>query len=284
MNTTLRELSRDYRRIAAAIEYLDDQLPEQPDLQSVARHVHLSQAHLQRVFSRWAGVSPKRFLQYLTLDYTKDLLRNRESVLAASAAAGLSSVSRIHDLYVSCEGVSPNQYGRGGVGLAIDYGFHATPFGECLAAATDRGLCCLRFVGSDRSAALAELRKDWPRAQLRKHDRRSGELVERIFARPWQADKPLCLNVKGTNFQIQVWQALLKIPGGGVLSYSDLAARLGRAGASRAVAGAVARNPIHYLIPCHRVIRNTGAFGGYHAGVTRKRVLLGWEAARLHGR
>ena len=268
-----------YRTVEQAIEYLQDHAREQPRLAEVAARVGLSEFHFQRRFSEWAGISPKRFLQYLTKEYAKEALRNREDVLGAAYAAGLSSPGRLHDLLVTCEAVSPGEQRSRGEGVAIAYGFHATPFGECLIAVTARGICRLAFVGADgREAQIGELRRDWPRALLARDQEATEEPVSSIFD-PANRGKPLHLWVRGSNFQIKVWEALLRIAPGELASYEQVARAVGHPRASRAVGAAVGANPIAVLIPCHRVIRKAGDFGDYRWGITRKRALVGREAA-----
>lgn len=268
-----------YRTVEQAIEYLTDHAREQPRLADVAARVGLSEFHFQRRFSEWAGISPKRFLQYLTKEYAKEALRNREDVLSAAYAAGLSSPGRLHDLLVTCEAVSPGEQRLRGEGIAIDYGFHATPFGECLIAVTARGICRLAFVGADgRGAQLAELERHWPRARLSQDQETTARWVSSVFGRA-ERDKPLHLWVKGSNFQIKVWEALLRIAPGELVSYEQVARAVGLPRASRAVGAAVGANPVAVLIPCHRVIRKAGDFGDYRWGLPRKRALVGREAA-----
>ncbi len=272
----------DYARIEQAIGYLDAHFREQPSLAEIAAQVHLSEFHFQRLFKRWAGVTPKRFLQYLTVHYTGELLRNDHKVLEASLRAGLSGPGRLHEQFVNVQAMTPGEAQRRGAGLTIRYGLHPSPFGDCLLARTARGICALRFIDANEAAdALSELRREWPAAHWVEDVAGGAGLAAELFEAPYKAtDKRIELDLKGTNFQLQVWQALLRIPPGEVIAYQDLAEDLGRPEASRAVAGAVAKNPIAYLIPCHRVIRATGAFSGYRWGVTRKKALLGWEAAR----
>lgn len=272
--------SRDYQRVESIIQWLDAYHEDQPTLREVAAAAGISEFTLQRLFSRWAGISPKRFLQFLTLEHSKALLRGSHSILSAGESSGLSSVSRVHDLFVNCHAATPGEYRRGGAGLEIRYGFHDTPFGECLVAANDRGLCNLLFVAGDRAGTLADLAAQWPAARLSRDDRAVRAFVNRVFSRSWSRRDPLYINVKGTGLQIQVWQALLRLPEGSLVSYQDLAEASGAPDAVRAVANAVARNPIHYLIPCHRVIRKTGAFGGYRGGLERKKALIAWESGR----
>lgn len=289
MTTNGRQASEDYRRIERAIRFLDEHTDRQPGLEAVADHLRLSPSHTQRLFSRWAGISPKRFLQVLTTEHAKRLLAKSRDVLSVTHETGLSSTSRLHDHLVTCEAVTPGEFKRRGEGLEIAHGFHSSPFGECRVAVTDRGVCGLAFVqGGDRDAALRELRRRYERALWRHEPERIDTVAERIFAswRPEAGDddrRPLHLLLAGTNFQIRVWEALLRIPPGLVVSYGDLAEHLGDPRASRAVGGAVGANPIPYLIPCHRVIRSSGAFGNYGGGVVRKKALLAREqGTRVH--
>jgi AraC family transcriptional regulator of adaptative response/methylated-DNA-[protein]-cysteine methyltransferase len=272
-------MNSDYARIEKAIRYLDAHRAEQPALAAVARHVGLSSAHFQRMFTRWAGISPKRFLQHRTAEIVKRLLRERRSVLDASYEAGLSGSSRLHDLIVNAEAVSPGEFQRAGEGLVVKFGFHPSPFGECLIAVTPRGICHLAFVNPvSRHAALERLRHDWPRAELRADQGATREVVAKAFPVGGRAKlPPLSLHIKGTNFQLKVWEALLDIPDGGVTTYGDIAGSLHLPGASRAVGTAVGSNPVSWLIPCHRVIRSTGELGGYAWGIERKKVMLRTE-------
>ncbi|MFL5580882.1 MAG: methylated-DNA--[protein]-cysteine S-methyltransferase [Gemmatimonadaceae bacterium] len=278
----------DYERVERAIGYLDRHHRTQPSLAEVAASVGLSEFHFQRLFLRWAGISPKRFVQFLSADYARRLLRESRNVLETSYEAGLSGPGRLHDLLVTVDAVTPGEVRSRGETLSILHGFHETPFGECLIAVTARGVCGLYFVQhGDRAAAAQLLEREWPEADRREDARFTAGYVERIFAPGGLAagvgDDPLGVLVKGTNFQIKVWEALLRIPPGELVTYEDLAAAVGQPGASRAVGNAVGSNPISYLIPCHRVIRKTGAFGNYGGGPLRKRAMLGWEAARRSG-
>ena len=275
--------ARDYERIARAIAYLRQHAGEQPGLPTVARHLHMSEHHFQRLFTRWAGVSPKRFVQYLTVEHAKSRLAGTGSVLDLAGAVGLSGPGRLHDLFVTLEAMSPGEYRAGGSGIVIRHGVHPTPFGPALVAMTARGICGLHFVDEDREA-VARLRADWPEAELREDHAGTAPLVEGIF-RPLasNAERPLALLVKGSNFQIKVWRALLELPAGSVATYGRIAARVGAPGAARAVGGAIGANPVAWLIPCHRVIQETGILGGYRWGTDRKATMLGWEAARYAG-
>src|SRR5207245_487043 len=276
------EACEDYRRIERAIAFLQEHFLAQPDLAAIAKHVHLSEFHFQRLFTRWAGVSPKRFLQCLTLEHAKEQLAHSKPVLEVTFDAGLSSPSRLYDLFVNVEAVTPGEFKSRGAGLKIRYGLHASRFGTCLLAVTERGICRLAFVPRARKdEAVEELKRQWRDAQVVESPSTTAAFVERIFARPQSNDEtPLNLLLAGTNFQLKVWQALLRIPIGAVISYQTLACEVCSGRASRAVANAVANNPIAYLIPCHRVIRNTGVIGDYRWGNVRKRALLAWEAAR----
>jgi AraC family transcriptional regulator of adaptative response/methylated-DNA-[protein]-cysteine methyltransferase len=253
-------------------------------LKEIAASVSLSEYHFQRLFTRWVGISPKRFLQFLTKEYAKELLERSEDLLAVAYETGLSSPGRLHDLFVSCEAVTPGEFKNRGEGLTVVYGFHPSPFGECLLALTERGICGLSFVQPGRrDPALDALRGRWRKASLRQDTARTRPLVGQIFARYAGQDSPLQLFLSGTNFQIKVWEALLRIPAGAVVSYQDVAVFIGMPDAARAVSNAVAHNPIPVVIPCHRVIRKMGDLGGYHYGTARKKALLGWEAAQVNG-
>lgn len=269
----------DYERIERAIRYLVQHRLEQPSLAEVAAEVGLSESHLQRVFRRWAGVSPKRFLQYLTAAHAKRLLRAGTSVLETTLATGLSAPSRLHDLFVSLEAMTPGEYKRLGADLTIRFGVHDSPFGPALVAATPRGVCWLSFVEpGETELHVRELADRWPLSRLAEDPAATAPLAERIFESQ-RADAPLNVLVRGTNFEIRVWDALLNIPPGTAATYGAVARTLGAPGASRAVGGAVARNAVGYVIPCHRVIRSTGAFGDYRWGAARKRAMLAYESA-----
>lgn len=278
----LHEQSEDYQRIAQAIRYLEEHFKEQPSLDEIAAAVHLSKYHFQRLFKRWAGVTPNQFLHYLTVEYAKERLQEADSVFDAALDSGLSGSGRLHDLFVTFEAMTPGQYKEKGAGLTIQYGVHPTPFGLCFLGQTDRGICALRFLESpaDAAAVIDELAASWPEAQFSECPDLTRLQVEHIF-RPNSADKPVHLHVKGTNFQIQVWQALLTIPQGNVVAYQDLAEAIGSPNSTRAVAGAVGRNPAGYIIPCHRVISKNGDAHGYRWGTTRKKAILAYEAAQL---
>jgi len=283
--TDLKQLARDYTRVEKAIVFLESNHHHQPALNEIAASVGLSEFHFQRLFSRWVGISPKRFLQFLTKEYAKDLLKGPSNVLDTALDAGLSGTGRLHDLFVSCEAVTPGQYRGKGAGIEIAYGIHASPFGDCLLGITDRGICWLTFV-RDRSKKdlLDELYRYWQNATLVSAPDRTGSLIDSIFTfATARQPAPLHLYVQGTNFQIKVWEALLKIPLGRAVTYQDIARHIGMPRAARAVGNAVGKNPIPYLIPCHRVIRKMGVFGYYGGGPARKKAMLGWEAT-IHQR
>ncbi len=274
----------DYARIEKAILFLEENFRRQPSLGELAAHVGLSEYHFQRLFRRWAGISPKRFLQYLTAEYARELLREPRSTLEVAYEAGLSGPGRLHDLLVSVEAMTPGEVKRSGAGLTIRYGIHPSPFGECLLALTGRGICTLAFLPPEgRDQGIAELRSRWEASELREDPAATLALLQRIFHPSPEGPRPMVnLHLKGTNFQLKVWEALLKIPAGHLTTYEEIAASLEMPGAARAVGNAVGQNPVAFLIPCHRVIRKTGAFGGYRWGAARKKALVGWEAARRH--
>jgi len=267
----------DYHRIERAIRFLEANFRSQPTLSEVAEAVGLSEFHFQRLFRRWAGISPKRFLQFVTASYA-DTLLPRRTVLDTAYEVGLSGTARLHDLMVNVHAATPGEIRTGGRGVTIDWGVHESAFGDCLIASTSRGICALAFImPRSQEDALDELRRRWPNASLRHEPDRTAALAANVFGNGTQ---DIDLHVRGTNFQIRVWEALLRLGPGQVASYGDIATGIGRPEASRAVGQAVGANPVAYLIPCHRVIRGTGAFGGYHWGEDRKRIMLGWERAR----
>ncbi|MEL6552383.1 MAG: methylated-DNA--[protein]-cysteine S-methyltransferase [Cyanobacteria bacterium J06621_11] len=302
--------SYHYDQIAAAIAFIRQHRGDQPNLSQIAQQVGLSDYHFQRLFTQWAGISPKRFVQYLTLERAKATILETRSLLELSTDVGLSGPSRLHDLFVTIEAMSPGEFKTGGQGLEIRYGLHSTPFGMAAIATTKRGLCALQFW-DDASIAVADWLADcWPQATLIEDVETTRELCDRIFhpieknlvekeseektskektpeeknleeKKPsTRALQPLTLLVKGTNFQLQVWRALLQIPPGGLTTYQTIADIIDRPKAVRAVGSAIGKNPIGYLIPCHRVIRSSGEMGGYRWGLDRKQVILGWEASR----
>jgi len=272
----------DYARIEQAIHFIESNVRRRPSLDEIAANAGLSPFHFQRLFRRWAGISPKRFIQYLTADTATRLLRESGSLFDAADEAGLSSPGRLHDLIVTIHAVTPGQMKSLGAGLTIRYGVHPTPFGDCLLAVTERGICWLSFLTPQgRDGAVADLRHYWGGALLQERPQATRPVTERIFPPSGRGGGLLDLLVHGTNFQVKVWEALLTIPPGAVASYQEIARRVGAPAATRAVGTAVGQNPVSYLIPCHRVIRKSGAFGNYGGGVARKKALLGWEAARF---
>ena len=276
------QLSEDYNRIEQAIHFLEANYQAQPSLSDVAASVNLSEYHFQRLFTHWVGISPKRFLQFLTKEHAKELLSHSENILDVAYETGLSGPGRLHDLLVTTEAATPGELKSQGEGLVITYGFHPTPFGKCLLALTERGICDLVYIErDDRNEALALVKGRWPRATLQQAERQTQTVLHRIFSKlAGYETGPLSLYLRGTNFQIKVWEALLRIPHGAVVSYRDIASHLGIPSAARAVGNAVANNPIPVLIPCHRVIRKAGDFGAYRWGSARKKALLGWELAK----
>ena len=280
MDTNTKQLSEDYLRIEQAILYLESHYKDQPNLEDIAANIGLSEFHFQRLFTRWAGVSPKRFLQFLTKEGAKELLNRSENLLDTTHGVGLSSLGRLHDLFVTTEAVSPGEYKSRGEGVTIRYGLHASPFGKCLVAVTERGVCHLGFTHSETTEgdAIDALVADWKNARMIEDHKSTKPLIEPIFDA--NARGKLNLHLRGTNFQLKVWEALLKIPAGTVTTYEGLAERIGQPAASRAVGTAVGRNPIAVLIPCHRVIRKVGEFGNYRYGAARKMALLAYESAQ----
>jgi len=274
------QTSSDFARIARAIEYARKNFREQPSLGRMAAAANLSPSHFQRLFAQWAGVSPKKFLQFLSVEYAKALLDERRSTLLDTAhQTGLSGTGRLHDLFVTIEQMTPGEYREGGAGLRLNYSFTPTPFGRVLVATTARGVCHLAFA-DDPAVALGELRERFPHAEWAEADDAWQQSALKIFSADWTDLGKVRLHLRASPFQLKVWQALLQIPLGQACTYGDVAAAIDRPGASRAVGTAVGRNPVAYLIPCHRVIRSCGDCGGYRWGPTRKSAMLGWEAAQ----
>ena len=274
----------DYERVANVMRFLDRHHTEQPDLNQLAAAAGLSPFHFHRLFSTWAGVTPKDFLQCLTLEHVKQLLLNGNNVFDVALDAGLSGPGRLHDLCVTLEAASPGEMKNGGAGMQIGYGFAETPFGEALIAETKRGICHLSFVdGKGRNAARDLLMSQWPNAKLNRNDARIGELSATIFTqwREGTSRRPLRAFVRGTSFQLRVWRALLRVPSGTLTTYGRLAEAIGQSKAARAVGSAVGANPISFIVPCHRVILETGALGNYGGGRIRKRAMVGWELSSV---
>ena len=279
MNTTIQEETNiNYQRVAEAIEFMNENFKSQPSLDEVAKRVHLSPMHFQRIFTEWAGVSPKKFIQYLTVDYLREKIYSADNLHHAADIAGLSTSSRVHDLFVGIEAVTPHEYKTGGAGLEIFYGFHPTPFGECLIAVTERGICALTFITDDtQEKELAQLKNNWQSAIIKHNQERTAPFIKQIFEQG--AGNKIKILIQGTNFQLKVWEALLKIPQGAVSTYAEIAKVIENPKAVRAVGTAIGSNPVAYLIPCHRVIRKEGETGMYHWGATRKKMMIGREMA-----
>jgi len=273
----------DYERVRRIIAYISERWREQPSLEAIAAHVGLSTTHVHHLFRRWCGLTPKAFLQAITLDNAKALLASSASVLDTAYELGLSGPGRLHDLFVTHEAMSPGDYKAGGAGLTMQYGFHPSPFGEAILVATERGLAGLGFVdGGDRASALADMKRRWPKAGYAEDEAATAPLARRIFdPRAWQAEQPLRIVLIGTDFEVRVWETLLRIPVGRATTYSAIADRIGKPSASRAVGAAVGKNPISFVVPCHRVLGRSGALTGYHWGLTRKQAILGWEAGAV---
>lgn len=268
----------DYQRIEAAIRYLYTCPPNTP-LEHIAKEVGLSEFHFQRLFTRWAGITPKRFLQFLTKEHALSIIHQQKSISDTSLSLGLSGSSRLHDLLIHCEAVTPGQLKASGQGMEINYGYHLTQFGECLIATTERGICHLSFIDNPE-AALTELQQQWSKATLLHKPALTKQLINQIFSDTWDSTTPLSIHLKGTNFQLKVWQALLSIPSGKLTNYQALAAQIGNPNGSRAIGTAIGKNAIAYLIPCHRVIQKTGSLGNYRWLAERKAAMIAWESAQ----
>jgi AraC family transcriptional regulator of adaptative response/methylated-DNA-[protein]-cysteine methyltransferase len=272
----------NYHRIAEAIDYLKDNFKEQPNLDEIAGRIHLSPFHFQRLFTDWAGVSPKKFLQYLSVEYAKSILKEKQATLSAAAyETGLSGTSRLHDLFINIEGMTPGEYKNGGESLAINYSYAESPFGNILVASTPKGICNMAFADDERHA-LQELQQSFPNAQFRQVVDIIQQNALYIFTQDWNKINQVKLHLKGTDFQIKVWDILLKIPMGRLATYGSIAEEINNPKASRAVGSAIGDNPVAFLIPCHRVIQSTGTIGQYHWGSTRKTAMIGWEAAKIN--
>lgn len=271
----------NFDRIASAISYIRENFKDQPNLDEVAQSVHLSAYHFQRMFSNWAGVSPKQFLQYVSLQHAKKMLgEGRSSLFDAAYETGLSGTGRLHDLFVNIEGMTPGEYKQGGRNLQINYSFAESPFGDVLVASTTKGICHMAFF-EDQEKALATLQQRFPAAQYRQMTDLIQQNALHIFSKDWNALDQVKLHLKGTDFQLKVWETLLKIPQGALSSYGEVAGAIGKPKASRAVGTAIGSNPVAYLIPCHRVIRGSGTIGNYMWGENRKTAIIGWEAAHV---
>ena len=279
----LSTLSENYYRIERALEFLHENFRRQPTLKEIAASAYMSEYHFQRVFSNWVGISPKRFLQFLSKEYAIQLLEESRNMLDITYQTGLSSPGRLHDLILVTEAVTPGEYKSKGQGIEISCGFHSTPFGEAFLALTDRGICGFTFVlNNDRQKSLNDLKKKWKYANIIEDEAKTKQVIAQIFTREKNTKPaPLHLFLQGSNFQLKVWEALLSIPPGGAASYEAVAKYIGEPKAQRAVGNAVGSNPIAFIIPCHRVIRKIGEFGNYQSGKGRKMAILGWEASRL---
>ncbi len=271
---------QDYQRIEQAICFIREHFREQPDLDEIARQIHLSPFHFQRLFKDWAGVSPKKFLQFTSIEYAKKLLAEHETLSTVSFETGLSGTGRLHDLFVQIEGMTPGEYKDGGKNLHIHYNYAETLFGDVFIASTPKGICHLSFLTDDGNNAEAQLLSRFPAAMLEKKTDMLQQEALKMFREEWSNLNLIKLHLKGTPFQIKVWNALLHIPPGALKSYSGIASEIGDPKASRAVGTAIGSNPVAYLIPCHRVITSSGQPGGYHWGIDRKTAIIGWEAAK----
>lgn len=272
----------NFNRIAGAIEYIRENFRLQPDLDEVAAKVHLSPFHFQRLFKEWAGVSPKKFLQYISVEYAKNILKNKEAtVFDAAYDTGLSGTGRLHDLFVKIEGMTPGEFKNGGENLSINYSYAETPFGNMIVASTHKGICYMAFA-DDEANSLAAMCQHFPRAAFRQITDIIQQNALYIFTQDWQKLHQIKLHLKGTDFQLKVWETLLKIPEGQLSTYGTIAEIIQKPNASRAVGTAIGNNPVAFLIPCHRVIQSAGTIGGYMWGATRKTAIIGWEAAKVH--
>lgn len=270
----------NYERIAAAIRFIEENRQEQPKLEAVAEHVNMSPFHFQRIFQEWAGITPKHFLQYLNVEYAKYILqKTHASLLDTAYEVGLSGTGRLHDLFVNIEGMTPGEYKNGGESLSINYSFAESPFGEIFVASTSKGVCCMEFADNHEIAFNSLLQK-FPNAKFSQIVDKIQQNALFIFTQDWSKLKEIKLHLKGTDFQLKVWDALLKIPIGGLTTYGDIATEINNPKACRAVGTAIGENPVAFLIPCHRVIRSSGALGNYHWGEIRKTAIIGWEAAK----
>lgn len=270
----------NYNRIADAIRFIKKNYRTQPKLEEIAEHINMSPFHFQRMFSEWAGTTPKRFLQYLNIEYAKKILKETHATLFDTACElGLSGTGRLHNLFINIEGMTPGEYKNGGLALNINYSFADTPFGKIIAASTDKGVCHMAFVDEGERRAFDHLRSIFPNAKYVLSPDTKQQHALSVFDRDWNRLEEIKLHLKGTEFQLKVWETLLKIPAGGLATYADLATKSGYNGACRAVGTAVGKNPVAFLIPCHRVIKATGEPGNYHWGEMRKNAIIGWEAA-----
>ncbi|MGM0589628.1 MAG: methylated-DNA--[protein]-cysteine S-methyltransferase [Bacteroidota bacterium] len=270
----------NYKRVAKAIKYISDHSTDQPKLEDIAKSVHLSPYHFHRMFKEWAGVTPKEFLQFISLNHAKKLLKDNQTIEDTTFHTGLSSTSRLHDLFINIEGMTPGEFKNEGKELEIKYDFTESPFGQMMVASTGKGICSLQFVKT-RQSGINLLERTWAKADIKNEKDDHIENVEHIFNNDWENLDKIKLHIKGTDFQLKVWEALLKIPSGTIVTYSDVAKKIKNPKATRAVGTALAKNTIAYLIPCHRVIKKVGGIGEYRWGRTRKKAIIGWESAKL---
>ena len=272
----------NFSRIAEAINYIKDNFKAQPGLGEIAQKIHLSPFHFQRLFTEWAGVSPKKFLQYISVEHAKSILRDKQATLFDTAfETGLSGTSRLHDLFINIEGMTPGEFKNGGENLSINYSYAESPFGNILVASTSKGICHMAFTGNEIEA-LNVLQRNFPNARYKQMVDLIQQNALYIFRHDWSKLNQIKLHLKGTGFQLKVWETLLKIPMGQLSTYGNIAKQINIPGASRAVGSAIGSNPVAFLIPCHRVIQSSGAFGGYMWGTTRKTAIIGWEAAKTN--
>jgi AraC family transcriptional regulator of adaptative response/methylated-DNA-[protein]-cysteine methyltransferase len=272
----------DFRRIEKAIQFIEENFQNQPSMKEIAEHVALSEFHFNRLFSKWAGTSPQRFMRFLTKEFAKEKLAESANILEATFESGLSSSSRLHDLFVSYEAMTPAEFKAKGAGLSVYYGIHETPFGECLIAITERGITDFRFLEEEsKPLIIKEIQQDFEKAKLIFDINLTKPFIEQIFYENSNANEPIKVLIRGTNFQIKVWEAPLQIPFGQMLSYETIANAIGKPTAQRAVGTAIGSNRLGYIIPCHRVLQKVGGIGGYRWGTTRKKAILGWEMAKL---
>ena len=271
----------NYNRIAAAIDYIRHNFKSQPNLDEVAENIHLSPHHFQRLFTEWAGVSPKKFLQYISVEHAKKLLKNKEVTLFDAAyETGLSGTGRLHDLFINIEGMTPGEFRNGGESLLINYSYAESPFGDMLVASTPKGICYMAFTDNEKEG-LNDLQNHFPNASFKQMVDRMQQNALFIFSHDWRKLHQIKLHLKGTDFQLKVWETLLKIPLGELSTYGSIAKKMNNSNAARAVGTAIGSNPVAFLIPCHRVIQSTGNFGGYMWGATRKTAIIGWEAGKI---
>lgn len=271
----------NYKRIASAIEYIKSNFREQPSLDEVAEQVNLSPFHFQRLFSEWAGTTPKKFLQYISIGHAKKLLKDQQATLFDTAfETGLSGTGRLHDLFIRIEGMSPAEYKSGAINLSIHYSFAESPFGRLIVASTSKGICYMAFQENEQQA-LGDLQRKFPNATFQQQSDSMQQNALAVFQNDWRSLPEIKLHLKGSDFQLKVWETLLKIPSGQLSTYGKIAGQVGKSNASRAVGTAIGSNPVAFLIPCHRVIRSTGALGGYMWGNTRKTAMIGWESAKV---